>query len=158
MPEEAVIGAEDPDQPEVRALLAASDAYSASLYPADSNHLLDVAGLQRPEVSFLVARLDGRAIGCGGLVRHGPEYGEIKRLFVAPAARGRRLGRQLLDAIEAIALQHGLGLVRLETGTKQHAALSLYRAAGYVERSPFGDYGPDPLSIYMEKRLDPLRR
>ena len=155
MPEAATIGAEDPDQAEVRALLSASDAYSASLYPAESNHLLDVAALRRPEVSFMVARLGGRAVGCGALLRRGAEYGEVKRLFVAPAARGKRLGRELLEALEKVALRQGLAVVRLETGTKQPEALALYRAAGYLERPPFGDYRADPLSIFMEKRLEP---
>ena len=53
------IGIENPDQPEVAVLLESSDAYMASLYPAESNHMLDMQSLKRPEVVFLVARVDG---------------------------------------------------------------------------------------------------
>jgi putative acetyltransferase len=78
-------------------------------------------------------------------------------MFVAPAARGLKLGRRLLERIEAIASANGERLLRLETGTKQLEALGLYRSAGYVEIGPFGAYRPDPLSLFMEKSLDPWR-
>src|SRR6185312_15919126 len=99
---------ETPDQPEIRALLLASDAYLASLYPAESNHLLDIAALQRPEVRFLVARLEGRAVGCGALVTSREDWAELKRMFVSPAARGRKIGRLLLQRLEAIAIEGGM--------------------------------------------------
>lgn len=147
------IDAENPDQPEVLALLAASDAYMASLYPAESNHLLDVAALQRPEVTFLVARLEGRALGCGALVDSGEGWAEIKRMFVSREARGLKLGRRLLGELEAVAVRRGVRLLRLETGAQQPEALALYRSAGFVEIGPFGSYRPDPLSLFMEKRV-----
>ncbi|MGD0490364.1 MAG: GNAT family N-acetyltransferase [Steroidobacteraceae bacterium] len=149
------IGIENPDQAEVAALLEASDAYMAALYPAESNHLLDIASLQRPEVAFFVARVDGRALGCGAVVSSGEGWAEIKRMFVSPAARGMKLGRRLLLEIEAIAYQRGERLLRLETGAKQPEALALYRSAGFVEIGPFGSYRPDPLSLFMEKPLAP---
>ena len=147
------IAAERPDQPEIEALLASSDAYMAALYPAESNHLLDVASLTRPDVTFIVARVDGRAMGCGAVVDSGEGWAEIKRMFVSPAARGRRLGRRLLEELEAIAAERGATKLRLETGGKQPEALALYASAGFVEIGPFGKYGPDPLSIFMEKPI-----
>jgi putative acetyltransferase len=152
------IAIEDPGQAEVAALLEESDAYMASLYPAESNHLLDIASLQRPEVTFLVARVDGRALGCGAVVSSGEGgWAEIKRMFVSPAARGLKLGRRLLGEIEAIAFESGARLLRLETGAKQPEALALYRSAGFVEIGPFGSYRPDPLSLFMEKPLTAAR-
>jgi putative acetyltransferase len=148
-----VIAVEDPAQTEVAPLLEASDAYMASLYPAESNHMLDVASLRRPQVAFLVARVDGQALGCGAVVDSGEGWAEVKRMFVAPAARGLRLGRRLLDEIEAIAIRRGARALRLEMGGLQPEALGLYRSAGFVEIGPFGGYGPDPLSIFMEKIL-----
>jgi putative acetyltransferase len=74
-------------------------------------------------------------------------------MFVAPEARGLRLGRRLLDCIEEEARGEGLGWLRLETGIHQPEALGLYRSAGFVEREAFGDYRPDPLSVFMEKSL-----
>jgi putative acetyltransferase len=147
------IAVEDPDQPEVAPLLQASDVYMASLYPADSNHMLDVASLRQPGVAFLVARVDGEALGCGAVVDSGEGWAEVKRMFVSPAARELKLGRRLLEELEAIAARRGARVLRLEMGGLQPEALGLYRSAGFVEIGPFGSYGPDPLSIFMEKTL-----
>jgi putative acetyltransferase len=147
------IALENPDQPEVAVLLQASDAYMASLYPAESNHMLDVGALKQPEVAFLVARVDGKALGCGAVVDSGEGWAEVKRMFVSTDARGLKLGRRLLEEIEAIARERGARRLRLEMGGGQPEALGLYRSAGFVEIGPFGAYGPDPLSIFMEKVL-----
>ena len=147
------IAVEPPDQPELRALLAAADAFYAALYPADRNYLLDVAALAAPGVAFYVARLDGRAVGCGAVVVHGGDWAEIKRLYVDPTRRGHGIGRLILEALEAHARHAGVRVLRLETGIKQAAALGLYRAAGFVDRDAFGDYAPDPISVFMEKPL-----
>lgn len=148
---------EDPDQPQVRALLAASDALMASLYPPTSNHLLDIDALKRPEVTFVVAREDGRVLGCGALVRSAG-WAELKRMFVPPAARGRGIGRRILLQLERIAIESGIGLLRLETGVSQLEALALYRSAGFAEIAPFGAYAPDPLSVFMEKAIGARHR
>jgi putative acetyltransferase len=144
---------ENPDQPEVAALLQLSDEYMATLYPAESNHMLDIASLKRDGVAFVVARVDGRVLGCGAVVDSGKGWAEIKRMFVSPAARGQRLGRRLLQTIEAIALERGATRLRLETGVKQPEALSLYQSAGFSEIGPFGGYSLDPHSVFMEKSI-----
>lgn len=74
-------------------------------------------------------------------------------MFVLPHARGMSLGKRILLRIEKQAREEGLSCLRLETGIHQPEALGLYRSAGFVERAPFGDYGPDPLSVFMEKAL-----
>jgi putative acetyltransferase len=144
---------ETPDQPDVKAMLARLDAYCAALYPAESNHLLEVSALLRPEVRFLVAR-DGqrRALGCGAVVQHAG-YGEVKRMFVDETARGQGIGRALLEQLALHAVAAGLHVLRLETGIHQPEAIALYERFGFTPRTPFGDYGLDPLSIFMEKRL-----
>jgi putative acetyltransferase len=147
---------ETPDQPEVLAFLAASDAYAASLYPAESNHLVDIATLMTPDIRFLVARSSARAIGCGAiLIRRDADAatGEIKRMWVDPAARGQKAGARILAALEETARAERLSAMRLETGISQPEALALYRKAGFFERGPFGGYKPDPLSVFMEKLL-----
>src|SRR5207248_1311579 len=67
VPEPAAVITEPADQPEVHALLRQSDMYFASLYPAASNHLVDLTMLSEPHVRFLVARRGGVAVGCGAL-------------------------------------------------------------------------------------------
>jgi putative acetyltransferase len=148
------IETEDPHQPELLAMLADSDAYYAKLYPAASNHLLDASTLAASEVTFLVVRVSGRAVGFGALVRIDAELGEIKRMYIEPAMRARRLGRLLLSALEDRARRNGLSCLRLETGTRQPEAIALYRSAGYSDIAPFGNYRPDPFSVFMEKRMD----
>jgi putative acetyltransferase len=145
------IAAEPADQPEVHTLLRQSDAYFASLYPAESNHLIDAAVLAEPNVRFLVARRGGVAVGCGALVLGADGEAELKRMFVAPEARGLKIGTLLLNALEAAAMTEAVRVIRLETGVRQPESLALYRRHGYTERGPFGSYAKDPLSTYFEK-------
>lgn len=154
-----VIAPDDPDQADILALIAESDAWYAANYPAESNHLFDVATLKQPKVAFFSARRGGHLLGFGAIVEQRDaheRYGEIKRMYVAPAARGLGLGRLLLQSLEHHAERLGLRCIRLETGVKQPEAIGLYRAFGYVDTGPFGDYAPDPLSVFMEKRLNAI--
>jgi putative acetyltransferase len=144
---------ENPDQQDVRRLLSASDAYMAALYPADSNHMADIASLAAENVRFLVARSDGAYMGCGALILNDDGSAEIKRMWVEQQSRGLKLGRRLLQAIEAEAREQKVMVLRLETGILQPEAIGLYRSEGFAEIEPFGSYRPDPLSVFMEKRL-----
>ena len=148
-----IINAESPDQPEVKSMLEQLDAYCASLYPPESNHLMDVASLLADGVLFLVARdVDGKACGCAALVRR-DGYGEIKRMMVVDAQRGRGIGRKLLEQLAMFARMSGVGVLRLETGIHQPEAIKLYEGFGFTRCAPFGDYQPDPLSLFMETHL-----
>jgi putative acetyltransferase len=148
-----IINTESPDQPEVRSMLERLDAYCAALYPAESNHLMDIASLMQGEVLFLVARdVDGSAVGCAALVKR-DAYGEIKRMFVDESRRGLGAGRQLLEHLELFAGMAGVRALKLETGVRQPEAIGLYEGFGFVRCGPFGDYKEDPLSVFMEKRL-----
>lgn len=147
------IAIEPPRQESVIRLLELSDAYAQSLYPPESNHLLDMVSLEKPSVTFFVARNDGVICGCCALVEAGDGTAEIKRMFVDPAARGLGLASRLMDALEDRARAARLSALRLETGIKQPEAIALYRKYGYVEIGPFGNYQPDPLSLFMEKQL-----
>ncbi|WP_432761403.1 GNAT family N-acetyltransferase [Rhizobium mayense] len=130
-----------------------SSAYAQSLYPPESNHLLDLESLERPEVTFWVARLDGDIVGCCALVEADDGTAEIKRMFVDPLARGRKVAQMLMEALEETATEKNLTALRLETGVLQPEAIGLYRKAGYTETEPFGSYEADPLSLFMEKTL-----
>ncbi|WP_075289213.1 GNAT family N-acetyltransferase [Pararhizobium arenae] len=144
---------ERPRQPEIIDLLHQSDLYAQSLYPAESNHLVDIETLEKPDVSFFVARHNGAIVGCCALVDAKDRTGEIKRMFVDPRARGLKIGRRLLEHIEAHGRDLGMKAIRLETGIRQPEAIGLYRSAGYRDIGPFGSYQPDPLSLFMEKPL-----
>src|SRR4051812_16584076 len=147
-----VIQIESPRAGGVPELISALDGYLNSLYPPSSNHFLDLDQLSRPDIRFFVARREGVALGCGAL-RLARDYGEVKRMYVAPAARGQGLGRAILERLENEARREGLSVMRLETGNRQAEALALYRGAGYVDCGAFGEYRPDPLSLFLEKRL-----
>lgn len=147
------VGVESPDQPDVIDLLRSSDAYMAALYPPESNHLVDVDQLTGPDVRFFVARDGNELMGCAALVKRSDDYAEIKRMFVKESKRGAGIGRLLLDAVFTEAAKFEVAFVRLETGVSQPEALGLYRTYGFRERPPFGNYRPDPLSLFMERRV-----
>jgi putative acetyltransferase len=149
-----LIAPESPRQDAVLDLIRQSDALMASLYPAESNHMLDIASLEQPEMRFFVARREGRVVGCGALRIGSDGQAELKRMFVDPATRGLKVGRDLLARIEDEARGLGVRLIQLETGIHQPEAIGLYRRFGYHDCGPFGAYGPDPLSLFMEKALD----
>jgi putative acetyltransferase len=81
-------------------------------------------------------------------------YAEIKRVFVVEGMRGGRIAERIMAELERRMAKRGITVFRLETGISQPAALALYRRLGYREREPFGAYRPDPLSVFMEKRLE----
>lgn len=148
-----VIARADPREPRVRALIEELDAYQLSLYPAESNHLLDVGTLTQPQMRFFAAAMDGKVLGCGGIWLHA-DYAEVKRVYVRPEARGLGLAKKIMARLEDEARAEDMKIARLKTGIYQSEALGLYRALGYADRGPFGDYPTgDPLSVFMEKRL-----
>ena len=143
---------DDPRKADIRRLVEELDAYSSALYPPESNHLLDIETLCLPPMRFFSARENGEALAIGGIWLHA-DCAEVKRVYVPPRARGRGLARAIMARLEAEALAEGRAILRLETGIHQPEALGLYRALGYADIGPFADYGPDPLSVFMEKRL-----
>lgn len=163
MPDPILIRRERPDQPEVRTLLAGLDAYLASLYPPEANHILAVEDLLAPEVDFFVARVagaGGHLVGTAAVRRMGGDaatggraYGEVKRMVVDPARRGQRIAARLLDALEDELRAAGIRLALLETGRDQVEAVRLYERHGYVRRGAFAGYPDNGLSLFMEKAL-----
>ncbi|MBN8754806.1 MULTISPECIES: GNAT family N-acetyltransferase [Variovorax] len=145
------ISLESPAQPDVIQLIDDLDAYQKPLYPPESHHGIDIAALSAPNVLFAVARdAGGKAVGCGAIVV-GTEFGELKRMFVRPENRGQGIAARVLNFLESEAAAKGCTTFMLETGPSQPEAISLYARAGYQPRGPFGDYGPDPFSVFMQK-------
>jgi putative acetyltransferase len=147
------IARESPNQPAVMRLIDELDAYQKPLYPAESHHGIDMDALLQPNVIFAVARSDAdEVIGCGAIVL-GQDYGELKRMFVSPRQRGQGIGKALLAFLESAAKDARCSVATLETGIYQPEALGLYERAGYVRCEPFGQYLPDPMSVFMRKQL-----
>lgn len=109
------------------------------------------ADFAEPHGAFLVGYDGGLAVCCGGLKRLGDGIGEIKRMYVVPAARRRGIARILLRALEAAAQDRGYATVRMDTGPKHQHAVAFYEAEGY---RPIADYNGNPLATWFgEKAL-----
>ena len=149
-----VIRAERADHPQVVAALAALDAYLASLYEPEANHILSIEELLAPDVTFLAAWQGEEVVATGAVQRKlGLDYGEVKRMYVEPSLRGQRIGSRLLSVLEGALRSQGVALARLETGAAQHEAVRLYERCGYTRCGPFGGYPDNGLSLFLEKRL-----
>ena len=145
---------ERPDSPAALQLITELDAYLALLpYPQESRHAFSIEKLLREGVAFFVLRLEGEPAACGGLKVFAGDYGEVKRMYVRPAHRGRGLGKAILDHLAAYARAQQLPVLRLETGIYQVEAIGLYEGWGFQRRPPFGEYRVDPMSVYLEKTI-----
>lgn len=114
--------------------------------------LPDAGELRAPHGLFLVARLHGEPVGCAGLKLPAAAPAEIKRMWVAPEARGLGLGRRFLAELEARAAQHGRDLLRLDTNRALSAAIGLYHSCGFEEVAAFND---EPYAHHwFEKRIE----
>ncbi len=111
----------------------------------------DATDMMSPRGAFFVAMSDGLPLGCVGLKGAGSELAEIKRLWVAPAARGLGVGRRLMDAAESAARNISIQILRLDTNSALAEALQLYRSTGWSEIERFND-DPYP-DRFFEKRL-----
>jgi GNAT superfamily N-acetyltransferase len=149
-------GLEPFDAPDVVALCTAQQAEMLALYEgeADIGPMRDAPMFVPPRGVFLVVREDdGRAVACGGVTRFDETRGELKRMYVTPEARGRGLGRLVLDELERHASELGFASLVLETGDRQDAALALYVNSGYERIPCYPPYDSRELSLCFEKRL-----
>ncbi len=139
----------------VQQLIGALNNELEARYPEEGREFLPAGrgGGCRRTRAFLVAYIDGRPVACGAVRLNEPGVAEIKRMYVAPEARGRGVGRLVLDELEAVARQLGVQRLVLETGPRQPEALALYRRAGFVEIPLFGEYVGAEFSVCMAKDL-----
>ena len=128
------------DEPAVQKLVSELMADLSQRYGGSGDDTPLVPGdFDPPSGAFLVAADGGELVGCAGWRSHG-EDAELKRMYTAPAARGRGVARLLLAAIEESARARGYRRVILETGDQQPEAIGLYRACGYERIEDFGYY------------------
>jgi putative acetyltransferase len=107
---------------------------------------------------FLVARLDSQPAGCGAIRRIDDDTAEVKRMYVAPAARRKGIARRILAELERHATDFGYRAIRLETGILQPEAQRLYESCGYKRIAAFDQYVGNPTSVCYEKSLDNSNR
>ena len=147
------ISLERPDSDDAKALIEELEAYLIPLSPPESRHGYSVAKLIKEDVPFFIIRDSGTPVGCGGVKLFGTDYGEIKRMYVRPQYRGLGFAKLMLDHLADYARSQGIATLRLETGIAQEAAIALYERSGFRRIPPFGEYKPDPLSRFYEKRI-----
>jgi putative acetyltransferase len=130
-----------------------ADMYATS--PPESVHALDVSKLKAADVHFWTAWQDDMLLGCVALKQHNATMGELKSMRSTTTARGKGVGRALLQHVELAAAELGITQLYLETGSMAFflPARRLYESAGFVHCGPFADYTEDPLSTYMHKDL-----
>jgi DNA-binding MarR family transcriptional regulator/predicted GNAT family acetyltransferase len=149
------VAAEAPDSADARRCL---DAYFRELearfesgFDAAADDSARVEDMTPPSGLFVIARLDGDAVGCGGFKRVDKATGEIKRVWTAPSARGMGVARRVLRTLEASARESGLKTLRLDTNRALTEAHALYRSEAYREVARFSD---NPYADHwFEKRL-----
>ena len=124
---------------DVRLLIGELDQVLAAEYLPEQRHGLALEELFQPQIRFFLARLNGIAIGCGGMALF-DDFVEVKRMYVRQTVRGRGVAQALLTRIETEARDAGFVVLRLETGERQTAALRFYARAGFQTCAAFGDY------------------
>ncbi|MER5703950.1 GNAT family N-acetyltransferase [Micromonospora sp. NPDC002296] len=135
--------------PEIATLVAAQQR---ELREADGG-LDGQATVTHDDIRYLAFVDVDRAVACGGIQELDPRTGELKRMYVRPAYRGRGIARQLLAVLEELAFQQGYAEIRLETGSYLPAAIGLYTSCGYAPIPVFGEYVANPYSRCFAKRL-----
>lgn len=152
------IAVADPASAEARACVGAYlreiDARFAGGFDPSRGPTAEPDELVPPKGAFLLAHLDGEAIGCGAIKVLAPRVGEIKRMWVAPGARGLGIAQRLLEALETWATAMGLSTLRLDTQRSLVEARALYERNGYREIARYND---NPYADYWFEKHTRLR-
>ena len=146
----------DPFAPESLRLAAALWAELSTIYPEMTAPPFPPRDIVGERAVFMVASSGGEAVGCGAIrpFPEGPaEIAEVKRMYVAPLARGRGVAAAILLELETWAAERGYVTARLETGGRQPFAVRLYERFGYQRIPAYGHHADDPLALCFEKSL-----
>ncbi|MFC5822408.1 GNAT family N-acetyltransferase [Nonomuraea insulae] len=137
----------DPGDLELAALLDAAFAELVVRYGLEGRSQV------KDGARFLVASVDGLAVGCGAVQHVDDGTGELKRMYVLPDHRGRGVARSLLSALEDLARDLGYRRLRLATGLRQPEAIALYEKCAYTLTESYGKYVDAPLVRCYQKEL-----
>jgi putative acetyltransferase len=150
-----VIAIDSPAADDVRRLLGRHLAFARATTAPEDVYALDIDGLLEPGVTFFSYRTGGEVLGVAALKRLDDGHAEVKSMHTAEEARGRGVGRALLDYVIAAARERGYRRLSLETGAGPAFAPArrLYASAGFEPCGAFGDYRPSPNSAYMTLAL-----
>lgn len=146
---------DDPRNPDIVTLLERHLDFARSVTPPEDVHALDLDGLLGNDVTFYSLREAGRLLGIGAIKTLDGSHMELKSIHTAQEARGRGVGRAIVDHLLGVARERGAGRVSLETGSMDAFAPSraLYARVGFVECAPFGHYSPSRASTFMTMEL-----
>jgi putative acetyltransferase len=149
------IAKEDPRSPDASRLLSefvdeVKKRYESA--PADVG-IFDPELVLVPRSVFLVARRDGRAVGCGALVPMDEYCVEVKRMFVASNERGHGIATMIFDELERLAREFDFDAMRLETGVMQPESIALYGKAGFYRIPNFPPFDNDLSAVCFEKKI-----
>jgi putative acetyltransferase len=150
-----VIEAEPFESPDARRLIAALDAHLASRYPPEQRFgpNLKPAQIAPGTGTFVIARADGRAVGCGALRMLDEGTAEVKRMYVEPELRKLGVAKGILEHLEGVASTLGAHRLVLETGIYQEEAIGLYLRAGFKQVDCWGEYATAATSVCYQKAL-----
>ncbi|NOT43324.1 MAG: GNAT family N-acetyltransferase [Acidobacteria bacterium] len=145
----------DLDDPRVGTLLARHVHSARAATGRGSAHALDLDALKAPAITCWAAWDDETLLGVAALKALTDAHGEIKSMHTAAECRRRGIGTALLQHVVDAARARGMARLSLETGSWDFfiPARALYRKHGFVECPPFGDYVPDPNSVFMTREL-----
>ncbi|MDT7951757.1 MAG: GNAT family N-acetyltransferase [Acetobacteraceae bacterium] len=140
-----------------RVLVGELDTVLSGAYPPEQRHGLSLDAIFQPHIHFFVAMMESEAAGCGGVALL-DGFAEVKRIYVRSTWRGRGIAQAIMARLASVAIEHGYGLLRLETGDVQFEALRFYEREGFTGCGPFGAYASLPpatitTSVFMEKAL-----
>lgn len=147
---------DDLTSPEIAELLNEhlQDMYAAS--PPESVHALDLGKLRKPEITFWSVWDNNVLVGCGAIKELDPTHAEIKSMRSSNRARGKGVGKKMLEHILDVARQRNYQRLSLETGSQDFfiPARKLYERYGFECCGPFADYKEDPYSVFMARVMD----
>ena len=153
MPSELQVAPEDARGPDAASLIGEMCAELSARYHRPPSPFLPEEAMA-PRTAFVVARLNGKPVGCGALRRIDDRTVEVKRMYVVPSARRRGISRRMLGELERLAAGFRYQRIVRETGSFQPEALALYDTAGYRRTEPYGRYADNSEAHCFEKIVE----
>ena len=146
---------DDPQSPDVRALLERHFDFNHRHSPPEDVHALDASELAADNVTFFTIREDHTLLGMGALKQLDPTHAEVKSMHTTAAARGRGVARAMLLHLVETARARGCTRISLETGNQDAfaPARALYASVGFEPCAAFNGYWEDSTSVFLTLEL-----